>query len=60
MQEVAEMLEFIVLGEVPGTHIVITYQWALLLALAFAGITLAKSISKKQRSNQQPVDEITL
>lgn len=56
------MLEFIVLGEVPGTHIVITYQWALLLAVTFLSFTVVKSLGKRNRSEQQqlPVDEITL
>ena len=56
------MLEFIVLGEVPGTQVVITYQWALILALAFTGAAFLKSISKRQRndSHQESVDEKTL
>lgn len=55
------MLEFIVLGEVPGTHIVITFQWALLLAVIFLGFTFVKNFGKKYRDNQQrlPVDEVT-
>lgn len=56
------MLELIVLGEVPGTQIVISYQWALILAIAFTGAAFIRSVSKKQRSDQsqESVDEITL
>ena len=28
------MMEFIVLGQVPGTHMIITFSWVLLAALA--------------------------
>ncbi len=56
------MLEFIVLGEVPGTHIVITFQWALSIASLLIGIALAKSFGKKYRTTetQLPIEEITL
>lgn len=56
------MLEFIVLGEVPGTHIVITFQWAILLATILIGSAFAKVISKRIRAHQSqlPIEEITL
>lgn len=41
------MLEFLVLGQVPGTHIQITFAWYLFAALGLLGYTLHK-IKKPQ------------
>lgn len=56
------MLELIVLGEVPGTNIVITFHGAILLTALVIGIVFGKSFSKKYRDGhtQVHIEDITL
>lgn len=42
------MLELIVLGEVPGTHIVITLSWAIALMTVFFGSAALRAAHRKQ------------
>jgi hypothetical protein len=44
------MLDFIVLGIVPGTHIIITFTWALFLAGLFTGYLLVHFETVKLKS----------
>lgn len=42
------MLELIVLGEIPGTGIVVTFQWALIATIVFVGSTLIYFLHKRR------------
>jgi hypothetical protein len=55
------MLEFLVLGQIPGTQIVITFQWVLIVASLGFGVLLGRRIAKQSHNgNAQVVEDITL
>lgn len=55
------MLELIVLGEIPGTGIVLTLPWVVLLSAAFAGIVGLQHTRRNRVIIQQAkLEEITL
>ena len=55
------MLEFLVLGQIPGTQIVITFQWVLICASLGFGLILGRRIAKQSHDSEpQIVDDITL
>lgn len=47
------MLEFIVLGQIPGTNLVITFSWAVAIATVVAGMSLLYRIH-----NQHHIDKL--
>lgn len=56
------MLRFIVLGEIPGTHLVITFTWvlalaAILLSIGEAGIIIARY--KRQHNTALVIPKIS-
>ena len=56
------MLEFIVLGEVPGTTIIITYSWVIALTTILAGYSLLRTSHKRHNHSYDNADieKITL
>lgn len=56
------MLELIVLGEVPGTSIIITFPVAAAMLTIFVGVALIVKVHKSQATNMQlpRAEEITL
>lgn len=55
------MLEFIVLGEIPGTGLVITFSWAVAIITVIAGISLLRRIRKDRiTSNLVTIEETTI
>ena len=55
------MLEFIVLGQVPGTNIVVTYSWVLAIGTMIVGFSMFQRTHKLHNHSQtQNIDEITL
>lgn len=52
------MLEFLVLGEVPGTHIQITFTWYLLVALILLSYVVHKI--KKSAHNKKEIKQLSL
>ena len=55
------MLEFIVLGQIPGTRLVITFQWVVVMATLAAGYA-ALHVAHKHQVTISPlsIEEITL
>ncbi len=53
------MLEFLVLGQIPGTQIQITFAWYLFLALGILSYTLHK-IKKPRISASQTTKQLKL
>ena len=47
------MLEFIVLGQVPGTGFVITFTWTVTLITVLAGVSLLRREHKHHDTMQQ-------
>lgn len=59
--EVAGMLEFIVLGEVPGTGVVVTFSWAVAVATVVVGMSLLRNIRKERAISQMvSIEELTI
>lgn len=55
------MFEFIVSGQIPGTPIVITFQWVLALAGLFFGMSIARKFTRTHRQNNVAnIQEFTL
>lgn len=54
------MLEFIVLGEVPGTSFIITFSWVVALATLVVGAGLFRRAHRPQQTNSATVEEITI
>lgn len=55
------MLEFIVLGQIPGTDIVITFSWAVAVATVVVGTSLLYRIhSQHNISKLVELEEITI
>lgn len=55
------MLELIVLGEIPGTQIVMTFQSVLAAASLILGFLIARQIVKpKRNADNRSIDEIVL
>lgn len=57
------MLEFIVLGQIPGTHIIITFQWAVILAVLLTCAVVMRRVKKHNLDHtavSQHIAEITL
>ena len=54
------MLEFIVLGQVPGTHLIITFNWVLIVAaFALFGVEIYRiSQRRKHAKHSNPVNQI--
>lgn len=52
------MLEFLVLGQVPGTHIQITFAWYLFAALGLLSYTVHKI--KKVQANKKDIKQLKL
>jgi hypothetical protein len=48
------MMEFIVLGQVPGTGLVISFSWVVAIATVFAGYSFLKH-EQKQRDLEQKI-----
>lgn len=56
------MLRFIVLGEIPGTHLVITFTWVLALAsvlLSIGELTIIIARYKRQHKSASVLPKIT-
>ncbi len=54
------MLEFIVLGRIPGSQFIITYQWVFAFVLALTSIVLIKidlGLINKRRHPRQLIQE---
>lgn len=61
LTEVAVMLNFIVSGQIPGTPIVLTFQWVLAIASLALGVVIARQITHQNRRNSVvDVEEVTL
>lgn len=55
------MLEFIVLGQIPGTSLVITFSWIVAIGAIAGGATALHSVHRHHDHPLLPaVDEITL
>lgn len=55
------MLEFIVLGEVPGTGVVVTFSWAVAVATVIVGMSLLRNIRKERAISQMvSIEELTI
>jgi len=55
------MLEFIVLGQVPGTGFVLTFSWVIAFAAVFFGVNVLYYEHKKHDAmHQAPLEEIAL
>lgn len=55
------MLEFIVLGEIPGTNFVITYSWAVAIATIAVGFSLLRRIRKDRTiAHIVSIEEVTI
>lgn len=55
------MLEFIVLGEVPGTRVVITFSWAVAIITIATGISLLRRIRRERTISQMvSIEELTI
>ena len=55
------MLEFIVLGQVPGTRFVITFSWFLVIAIVAIGAsTFHHKYKHSLHDNQAGLEEISL
>lgn len=55
------MLEFIVLGQIPGTSIVITFHWVLVMSILFASVVYVGYIHKRREQlHASAIEEITL
>lgn len=54
------MLEFIVLGQIPGTGVIITFSWVIGIATILFGSSLLRSTHKRHGHVQSlHVDEVT-
>ena len=54
-------MEFIVLGEIPGTGLVITFSWAVAVATVISGISLLRRIRKERTiANLVSIEETTI
>lgn len=51
------MLEFIVLGQVPGTSFVITLPWVITIAMLVLGTSVMKHEYKQRHAATQPAIE---
>lgn len=51
------MLEFIVLGQIPGTNFVITFSWVVAIAALIFGMSILRHEQKQRRIEQQVVIE---
>lgn len=55
------MLEFIVLGQIPGTRLVITFQWVVVMTTLLAGYAALHLAHKHQVSvSPTSIEDITL
>ena len=45
------MLEFIVLGQIPGTSVVITFSWAMSIITVVAGVSLLHMVRRERTVN---------
>lgn len=55
------MLEFIVLGQIPGTQIVVTFQSVLAVASLVLGMSIAHQVTKlRRRTGDIGLKDITL
>ncbi len=55
------MLELIVLGQVPGTKIVITFSWAVALLTMLSGVSMLRRIRNQRiTSNLVHIEETTI
>jgi hypothetical protein len=58
---VAFVLELIVTGQIPGTPIVITFQWVLAIVGLVCGVSIARQMTRQHRHASHPkLEEITL
>ncbi len=51
------MLEFIILGEVPGTQFIVSLSWVLAVATVLFGGTILRQIHKKHDQSQLSTTE---
>lgn len=55
------MLEFIVLGQIPGTGIVITFSWVLAAALVLCGASILRhEYSQRHIEQQVTIEELAI
>lgn len=55
------MLEFIVLGQIPGTHFVLTFSWIVAFAVIGAGATLIRREYRHRELIQQiEIEELAI
>jgi hypothetical protein len=55
------MLEFIVLGQVPGTQIVLNFSWIVTIATLLLGTTLIKHERRQRQTSQQvSIEELAI
>lgn len=59
--EVAVMLELIVLGEVPGTQVIITFSWVIaIISVATGTVLLRRTHKQREISDYGNVEDKTL
>lgn len=54
------MLEFIILGQVPGTNVVITYSWVLAVGTVMVGASILKRTHNQHDHHSHNIEDITL
>lgn len=55
------MLEFIVLGQIPGTGFVITFSWVVAVSTVVIGVSLLRHVHNERAVTQTvAIEEITI
>lgn len=55
------MLEFIVLGQIPGTEIVITFSWVITVASLLFGVSVLRhELKHRQLEQQVSIEELAI
>jgi hypothetical protein len=59
--EVVKMLEFIVLGQIPGTNIVLNFSWIVGIATVAVGLGIVKhEYTQRHTSQQVSIEEMAI
>lgn len=54
------MLEFIVLGQVPGTSFIITFSWAVAVITVMVGSTMLTKAHHHDQTQQVSIEELAI
>ncbi len=55
------MLEFIVLGQIPGTHFVLTFSWVVALATVSTGtLLIRREHIRRELMQQVEIEEVAI